>query len=944
MRRSRPRDESTTVSSTTDGGLVQKIFFPSFIDAGFNESFNGSPVKSLPKTGVLDRSVNESVGSEASTAVRDNRSNPSMPAAHRKKKHPQQQSPQKPNPPSFFASTKPSVPAQPQTHPHHLFLPVPPSPASDPPVTATAPTSPPKVTRRTGPRASAAATSNTVSSRFPFDDHPDQDDTQESFKDASSIAIVSNWNPWDKAAKQAFLYDRASYGVAVLAQHDSDSSSSLSLHKPAPRSIFDDATENDTTGYSGETWEEEATPAQTAFGKRLLFQRVLRSNDTADGVSSTASENGSLFDACDVIQNEPTKVGHSDHVNASAESGSTQYATPPQQEYSAPMWDENSLALPVLDEKDLTDEIAQPLEKNEAILFDELLSQRDHIEEKKVPDRTRAENQGVSNESGLGTAPVSHSPGKTTAGLLSMAIRRLGSGLTNSNNGHKYSNMRQSSISAPSTPRAAAFGQNYFCTDQRVSTPRSTTRNNESDSVFPQQNSGLLPSSFLLRSPGSVAFQTASETHSVARKRVPIAPRFTHLPGATSGNAQYTRRSVFSKIPENEVAAKDDSDDAKRARPNSAFQIARSCFSFDAYDTSLNERHDFTIPNHFGSQNGQENDQLLLAQNAWLVANQPRHSTMEPPTGRQDVWMKNKVPTTRPILQESASWDFGFSPEFQHRQRRTPFRPRPLHMYGLASKVLQPITSISSSPAGRTRMPSEFSPCRTTSISETQELKSPQRIEIERDDALDILACLVERGVSWKHDESSKSDEASKVDTPTMDESDCSMKDGEDRDSSIHVSEISAAVKELQELSLAEEKLGDFHSNSEAHHKRKLALEELLRSHEYALEMKRASQSASHWLKSIGRSQSSSPSKSLSPTRNVMLSEETTVSDSPLQGGTSETDTTDTSRQAAGEESSASENIDLLTAKAMLRSMQMEARDKTELANRLNEELVSLLV
>jgi hypothetical protein len=877
-----------------------------------------------------------------------------MPAAHRKKKHPQQQSPTKPNPPSFFASTKPSVPPVPiqrHTHPHHLFLPVPPSPASDPPVTVamTAPTSPPKVTRRTGPRASATASSNIVSSRFPFDDHPNQDDSHESFKDASSIAIVPNGNPWDKAAKQAFLYDRASYG-AVLAQHDSDSSTSLSHHQPPPRSIFDDTTENDTTGYSGETWEEEATPAQTAFGKRLLFQRVLRSNDAADGVSSTASENGSLFDADDVVQSGPAKVGHSDQVNASAESGSTQYATPPQEEYSAPMWDENSLALPVLDETDsaeAADELAQPLEKKEAILFDELLSQRDQIEEKKVPDQTRTENYVATNESGLGTAPESHLPGKTTAGLLSMAIRRLGSGLTNSNNGHKYSNMRHSSISAPSTPRATAFGQNYFCADQRVSTPRSTIRINESDSTFPQQNSGLLPSSFLLRSPGSVAFQTASETHSATRKRVPIAPRFTHLPGATAGNAQYTRRSVFSKIPENEVAAKDDIDDAKRARPNNAFQIARSCFSFDAYDTSINEQHDFTIPNHFGAQNGQENDQLLLAQNAWLVANQPHHMAMDPPVGRQDVWTKRKVPTTRPMLQESASWDFGFSPEFQHRQRHVPFRPRPLHMYGPPSKVLQPITSISSSPAVRTRMSSDFSPRRTTSISDTQELKSPQRIEIERDDALDILACLVERGVSWKQDESSRSDEAalsSKADTPITDESDCSTKVCEDHDSSIHASEISAAVKELQELSLAEEKLGDFHSNSEAHHKRKLALEELLRSHEYALEMKRASQSASHWLKSIGRSLSSSPSKSLSPTRNVVLSEETAISESPLQGGTSETDTIDTSRQAAGEESSASENIDLLTAKAMLRSMQMEARDKTELANRLNEELVSLLV
>jgi hypothetical protein len=229
----------------------------------------------------------------------------------------------------------------------------------------------------------------------------------------------------------------------------------------------------------------------------------------------------------------------------------------------------------------------------------------------------------------------------------------------------------------------------------------------------------------------------------------------------------------------------------------------------------------------------------------------------------------------------------------------------------------------------RIRLSSSLSPSRGQP-DQVQSLKSPQRIEIERDDAIDILACLVERGVSWKPEEN--------IDTIVAEE--------EEEVAPSAPGEIAAVVQELQELSLAEERLGDFYQSqpTEAHHKRAAALKELVRSHEYALEMQRASQSASSWLQSIGRlassSAMSSPSQA-SPSRagNVVLrsSEPTTPTARSSDGSTA---TTPRMQQAAGEESSAaSETMDLLTAKAMWHASQMELREKSDWAARLNEEL-----
>lgn len=204
-------------------------------------------------------------------------------------------------------------------------------------------------------------------------------------------------------------------------------------------------------------------------------------------------------------------------------------------------------------------------------------------------------------------------------------------------------------------------------------------------------------------------------------------------------------------------------------------------------------------------------------------------------------------------INSSASWDVGT------QQASALFRPQ----HDGSSRILRFSPNLR-----RVRIASDFSPS-SAAQAEAQQLKTPHRIEIEREDALGILACLVERGVSWQQDADNRNTDAKDASEPVEDEAGCD-KEGESlaempsepsRSQTPSASDVAAIMKELQ----AEEgKLEDDHSKSDTYRKRKLVLEELLRSHEYALEMKRASQSASLWLKSIGRSQSASPTKTRS--------------------------------------------------------------------------------
>ena len=104
-------------------------------------------------------------------------------------------------------------------------------------------------------------------------------------------------------------------------------------------------------------------------------------------------------------------------------------------------------------------------------------------------------------------------------------------------------------------------------------------------------------------------------------------------------------------------------------------------------------------------------------------------------------------------------------------------------------------------------------------------------------------------------------------------------------------------------------------------------LDELVKSHAYAVEMKRASVSASTWLKSIGRGQGMSDLEILE-SREEKEQQSLKISADVYKVKNRETD-----------EKNASDKIDTLTLKATLHSAQLELTETKQQNSRLNEEL-----
>ena len=152
-------------------------------------------------------------------------------------------------------------------------------------------------------------------------------------------------------------------------------------------------------------------------------------------------------------------------------------------------------------------------------------------------------------------------------------------------------------------------------------------------------------------------------------------------------------------------------------------------------------------------------------------------------------------------------------------------------------------------------------------------LQSPRHIEHERDDALDILACLVERSLAFHNhinqtnmeitfEKSLHAAESKSTGKISPQSSPHSPKTpGLSKEIPQHLarstsfsSTLNAAVEALQMISLNHEKnlLPDKESDLTPNHSSRMkALDNLVRSHTYALEMKRAALGASKWLDTI---------------------------------------------------------------------------------------------
>jgi hypothetical protein len=581
-------------------------------------------------------------------------------------------------------------------------------------------------------------------------------------------------------------------------------------------------------------WEEEATPAQTAFGKELMFKRKERQAlDGSSDVLSTASEMGTI------VGTGQRMMDLEDMEAEDFSSSSPLRPTLAAEDYSRIVWGNEDISLPILESG-----TKKVLERDAGI-----------SDEKKVSDIE--ENPGGA-DSDSEAAPKGNPKG-TATNMLSMAIRRIGSGITGG------ATNQRGTVSAPSTPRAVAASPTKRPLQR---TPRSS------------EETSATPQSFLLRSPGSSAHLAAKSSDS---KRFALSPRFSIWKRDISPK-QKDRSISFAGIPEDEITARIPEDETTKDRALSKqtipfpFQIARSCLSFDAYDTSMDDKYEFTLPDI----EARELRESLENSQRWLPTARPHN--------------------VESVLRNSKSWDVSGA-----SQTASAFRParhvRDRSRVGPPETKRQPFGSPAKD-SGRVRIMSDFSPAVNKDMA--MELRIPQRIEIEREDALDILSCLVERGASL-HEVEAEGEGAEHSEGPKTRPF-----------GSLDVSSVADDLRALSKTGKSKDSSAGIESD---HAVRMLVLDELLRSHEYALEMSRAAQSASSWLTSIGR-----PLATKSDTRKDSASGVMDPTTKDVRGA-----------QTAGE--TASESIDLLMAKAMLHTAQMEAKEKSEQAARLNEEL-----
>lgn len=150
-------------------------------------------------------------------------------------------------------------------------------------------------------------------------------------------------------------------------------------------------------------------------------------------------------------------------------------------------------------------------------------------------------------------------------------------------------------------------------------------------------------------------------------------------------------------------------------------------------------------------------------------------------------------------------------------------------------------------------------------------------------------------------------------------------------------SDLTDAIRVIQKISQDYDRnansTDDQDSFLTSHSTRMKAVDELLRSHTYAAEMRRAAKSASTWLRSIDRLEGSSDENDLEVLRKYGRE----ASSQPP-----ESDNEDTKRSAGemeNEELKPVDKMDIVALRAILHSVELKAKEKEEMALRLNEEL-----
>ena len=211
----------------------------------------------------------------------------------------------------------------------------------------------------------------------------------------------------------------------------------------------------------------------------------------------------------------------------------------------------------------------------------------------------------------------------------------------------------------------------------------------------------------------------------------------------------------------------------------------------------------------------------------------------------------------------------------------------------------------------------EFSPAVNKDANFTL-LQSPQRVELERDDALDILACLVERSIAF-HDHVNDPDNS--ISSSESSSSPCTSKSD---NHSAGINQINPCVEALQLVSQYyrdNPPTSPMQKVEPDHTARVAALNHLVRSHTYAIEMKRAALGASKWLETIRTSPSTQK-------RNDVSNHSTSIDNTTMNDG----------QKRVGDEM-IEENGDLIEMRKRLLESEKKCIEREEYSQRLNEEL-----
>jgi len=525
--------------------------------------------------------------------------------------------------------------------------------------------------------------------------------------------------------------------------------------------------------------------------------------------------------------------------------------------------------------------------------------------------------------------PMKRNPTKSE--MISAAFRRVNLNNTTALRGDRKV---RNSLSAPTTPlRVQSFNQ---------------SRQPPDISVEGQESS---PS----------RYESASDVGGDKKTRI-LSPRFaSFLRGRGHGDTVSSIAKTAST-----TKAKPPPPLSPRVAITQTFQYAQKCFANDNTLTEYgaNDYHDEVDLYDIDERRRQLQDDLVIPP----LGRRPTTARLAPrvlPLESSSFLRNRRIAfgNSTGVIRTSQSLDHSSS-------TRSPFRELPsstsqrypfLHHSFPAPPPNETTTSLSTSAnINLRRVDSDFSPSkvskRTMALNSTMELRQPDRIEIEREDALDILACLVEQGIAdWN-----SSTEIQNIDPASASEKDRSkteessesspdiMKTAKEEKTEEGTSDVPTNSVENYDFSDydLEELIEDFkkwikdqdiESNSsdengtnkrqERRHRSEI-LQELVKSHAYAVDMKRASTSASAWLKSIGRGQGLSKHELFRSGEEI--EEQKSNRNSPDDSKKEDRKT---------DEKHTIDKMDLLTLKATLHSAKMELTETKQLNSRLNEEL-----